>query len=536
MTIRVAIYVRVSTSRQAERDLSLPDQIAQCQAWCEARDWQVAEIFSEPGASALDDDRPAFQEMIFKATRPERPFDHVVVHSLSRFSRDSLHSELYVRQLRKAGVSLISITQDIGQDASGEFIRKVLNVFDEHQSRENAKHVHRAMLENARQGFWNGSRPPYGYDVVVVERRGNRDKKVLVINDREADIIREIYGLATGSQGRPMGVAAIAIHLNSRGETRRGRPFDTGGVHHLLTSTTYVGRHPFNRRDSRNGRMRPPSEWIEVEVPAIIDQALFDSVQRHLKSRNSRRVPARVTNGPTLLAGLARCGHCGSAMIQNTGKGGAYQYYCCSKKVRQGAKACPSKRIRMDRLDEQVIATVTSKALKPDYLNNLLAEYLKASSARDQSARDRLSRLKAKASEAGAAINRLLELVETGVMSADDPDLRERMVSLRLKREDFTREAAALQRRINDGEPELTEGAIARLAEFLNDKLWNGPPELKQGFTRLLLSEVEVNDNLIQIKGSTARVAKAASTDLGNLPWGVLSSVQEWRARRDSNS
>lgn len=119
--------------------------------------------------------------MIYKATRIERPYDFVVVHSLSRFSRDSLHSELYVRQLRKAGVELISITQDIGQDSSGEFIRKVLNVFDEHQSRENAKHVHRAMLENARQGFWNGSRPPFGYAVTVQERRGTKDKKVLVL-------------------------------------------------------------------------------------------------------------------------------------------------------------------------------------------------------------------------------------------------------------------------------------------------------------------------------------------------------------------
>lgn len=119
--------------------------------------------------------------MIYKATRIERSYDFVVVHSLSRFSRDSLHSELYVRQLRKAGVELISITQDIGQDSSGEFIRKVLNVFDEHQSRENAKHVHRAMLENARQGFWNGSRPPFGYAVTVQERRGTKDKKVLVL-------------------------------------------------------------------------------------------------------------------------------------------------------------------------------------------------------------------------------------------------------------------------------------------------------------------------------------------------------------------
>ena len=73
----------------------------------------------EPGASALDDDRAAFQEMIYKAKRTDRPFDYVVVHSLSRFSRDTLHSELYVRELAKAGVKLISITQDVGQDTGG---------------------------------------------------------------------------------------------------------------------------------------------------------------------------------------------------------------------------------------------------------------------------------------------------------------------------------------------------------------------------------------------------------------------------------
>ncbi|MGO4682374.1 recombinase family protein [Hyphomicrobium sp. 2TAF46] len=56
-----------------------------------------------------------------------------------------------------------------------------------------------------------------------------------------------------------MGVKAIASYLNERGITRRGRRFSTGGVHDLLTSSTYCGRHKFNRFDSRNGRPRPPS-------------------------------------------------------------------------------------------------------------------------------------------------------------------------------------------------------------------------------------------------------------------------------------
>lgn len=120
--MRAAIYVRVSTSRQADRDLSMPDQVAQCQAYCERKGWEVSDVFSEPGASALDEDRPIFQEMIYKAKRADKPFQYVVVHSLSRFSRDALHSELYVRQLVKAGVQLVSITQDIAQDTGGDFI------------------------------------------------------------------------------------------------------------------------------------------------------------------------------------------------------------------------------------------------------------------------------------------------------------------------------------------------------------------------------------------------------------------------------
>lgn len=195
---RAAIYARVSTVRQAERDLSIPDQINQCRNWCGRQGIEVVQIFTEPGASALDEDRPVFQEMIHTAKRSDHPFDVIVVHSLSRFSRDLLHSELYIRELRKADVELVSITQEVAHDPTGEMFRKLLHIFDEHQSRETAKHVHRAMLENARQGFWNGSRPPFGYRVGVAERRGTKEKKVLLVDQDEARIVCLIFDLATG--------------------------------------------------------------------------------------------------------------------------------------------------------------------------------------------------------------------------------------------------------------------------------------------------------------------------------------------------
>ena len=535
MTGKAAIYVRVSTAKQAESDLSIPDQIAQCQKWCEQRGWKVVEVFCEPGASALDEDRPVFQEMIFKATRSDHPFDHVIVHSLSRFSRDSLHSELYVRQLRKAGVELISITQDIGHDASGETYRKLLNIFDEHQSRENAKHVHRAMLENTRQGFWNGSRPPFGYGVVVKEVRGSKEKKVLAVNEDEARVVREIFDLAVGERGRSIGVKAIATHLNERGVKRRGVRFSTGSVYGILTCTAYRGQHYFNQYDSRNKKPRPPSQWIELAVPVIVDEQTFNAVQGLLKSRNARCTPPRVVNGRTLLAGVARCGYCNAALTLNTGKGGAYRYYCCSRKTKEGPLSCRGIRIPMDRLDNIVVDEVLARVVEPTRLHALLSAYLQTANERVDRNKKELAKLKHAHSDAQAGLSNLLSLVEKGLMEAGDPVLKERLLGLKLQRDELATEIAHVQQRIVSGEPEITPEKLAHFAALLRDKLTKGDPNFRKAYARLVMREVSVKDREIRISGSKAILARAASQALGKRSPEVLSFVREWRPLGESN-
>jgi site-specific DNA recombinase len=532
---RAAIYARVSTTRQVERDLSLPDQIAQCRAYCERQGWEVAEVFCEPGASALDDERAVFQEMIYKATRPDRPFDFVVVHSLSRFSRDSLHSELYVRKLRKAGVELVSITQTVSSDPSGEMFRKLLNVFDEHQSRENAKHVHRAMCENARQGFWNGSHPPFGYRTEIAERRGSKDKKVLVVDDEEARVVREIFALAEGREGRPLGVKAIACRLTERGLTRRGVRFSTGSVYDVLSSSTYYGQHYFNRRDSRTGASRPPSQWVGLQVPAIIAESTFNAVQALLQSRSPKRTPPRVVNGPTLLAGLARCGYCGAAMIQNTGKGGRYRYYCCSRKLKEGPFACKGLRAPMHKLDEIVVGEVARLVLDPERLRITLDAYVQSAAVQADAAKAQLAKLRHDHTAAAAGITRLLELVEKGLMEAEDPMMRERLVGLKLQRDQIAKEIAELQNRMASAKPTITPEKIARISQLLRSKLYDGPSEFRQAYARLLIDEVRVTEEEIRISGPKSVLAKCAAEGVAETVPRVLSFVREWRTRRDSN-
>ena len=87
-TVRAALYLRVSTGRQADSDLSIPDQRRQAKGYCTSRGWEIVADYVEPGASATDDRRPEFQRMIDAATVKPSAFDVILVHSFSRFFRD----------------------------------------------------------------------------------------------------------------------------------------------------------------------------------------------------------------------------------------------------------------------------------------------------------------------------------------------------------------------------------------------------------------------------------------------------------------
>jgi DNA invertase Pin-like site-specific DNA recombinase len=106
--LRAALYLRVSTARQAEHDVSIPDQ-AQGEAYCE----RAAISLSKPSSNHR---RPTTAARIPAHDRGRHveaaPFDVVVVHSFSRFFRDHFELEFYVRKLAKNGVKLVSITQE----------------------------------------------------------------------------------------------------------------------------------------------------------------------------------------------------------------------------------------------------------------------------------------------------------------------------------------------------------------------------------------------------------------------------------------
>jgi site-specific DNA recombinase len=404
--VRAALYLRVSTGRQADNDLSIPDQRRQARAYCASRDWEIVADYVEPGVSAIDDRRPEFQRMIDAATTKPPAFDMILVHSFSRFFRDQFQLEFYVRRLAKNGVRLISITQELGDDPMSNMIRQIMALFDEYQSKENAKHTLRAMKENARQGFWNGSLPPIGYRIVeATEQHGHRAKKTLEIDPIQAESVRLIFRLAREGDGTSglMGVKNITKHLNAAGiRTRDGGRWSVGAVHKVLTRRTYIGRHRFNTTLWKTRERKADAEVVEMAVPPIIEPTEFEAVQVVLKSRSPALTAPRVVSGPTLLTGICFCARCGSAMTLRTGKGGRYRYYTCSTKARQGETGCPGRTVSMDKLDRVVADHIAQRLLQPKRLGQILSSVLDRREERAERRTTHIAELRKRASEAAA--------------------------------------------------------------------------------------------------------------------------------------
>ena len=536
---RAAAYVRVSTSRQAEHETSLVDQIAAITSYCEARGIELVEVFREPGASATDDNRPQFRAMIEAATGRDRPFDLVIIHSFSRFFRDQFEFERYRRKLEKAKVELVSITQDVGEGATGDLVRSILSKFDEYQSAENAKHVRRSMLANAKQGFWNGSRPPLGYGVVVAERRGDKDKKVLVIDETEAPLVRRIFSLYLDGDGQsgPLGIKKIVSWLNGRSHSYRGKPFHVSNVNDVLRRTTYMGTHFFNQTDSRSGERRPREQWVSMTVPAIIDEQAFETVQARLAERNPKRMPARVVSGPTLLIGLARCGckDCRGALTIRTGKSGQYRYYACSRRATRGETACPGRSIRMEKLDRSVLDALEERIVAPERLPDLLAAFLERSDESDNRRREELALLRSAKTNSTGALNPLFELVEQGLAAPSDRDFAERLTHHRQKIASLTSDITSLEKQLTSSQRQVTPDIVEKFGGLLREGLRGNNPALRQAYVRLLIDEVVVGAEQIHIRGSRKALESAVLAASASLGAAVPSFAREWRARNDSN-
>ena len=535
---RVALYLRVSTGRQAENDVSLPSQRDMTTRYCLAQGWDIVTEFVEPGASATDDKRPIFQKMLEQAASPERTFDVICVHSFSRFYRNGAEMELTIRKLRKHGVDVVSMTQPTGDDPSQQLMRQIIGIFDEYTSRENGKNVTRAMRESAKQGFWNGATPPLGYKIIEAERRGSKIKKKLDLDPVEAELVRLIFKLYTEGDQRTgaLGIKETTKWLNERGyRTRRGATFGIGPVHGILKNACYAtGKWPYGRKNSRTGALHDPATIVEIDVPPIVPIETFDMVQAKLARNNPKVTAPRIVNGPTLLTGLAVCASCGSGMTRTgTARGHrSYSYYTCAGCHQKGKSVCKGRHIPMGKLDTLIIEGVKAQLLQPDRMSTILGALMDRQTTKDTAVEERRSVLKSEIKAKDEKLNRLYRAIEDGIVETDD-QLRDRIKAIKNERDMAQASLDRIAEQSRDRST-LTPERIKAFTKLMHDKLENGDVQARKAYLRVVISEIRVDDDKVSIIGDKATLSAVIAGQNGTNT-NVSGFVRKWRARNDSN-
>lgn len=361
-------YLRVSTVEQAEKELSLTAQRHSAEEFAARHDGVIDHHYVEAGASGTDTHRAVFNELLGDALAPDSMIATIVVHHTSRFTRDATHARVVKKQLRRVGVRVLSVTQELTEDPMGTLMEGFFECIDQYESELNGLRTSAAMREAIKQGFYPGGLTPYGFCKVPVEVRvGKKPRYKLEIEPREAEILCTMYRLyITGS-----GALKVAEALNRRGSrTRKGNLWDKGAVLQTLQQSAAGGVVRWGVR--HRGKLQPPEKWLTLPVEPIVDAKTYALVRELCERRRPTELPGRASSKPRALTGLARCGLCGSSyQLETSGKsldGSTYSYcyYNCRKTLRAGKKACPGFRVRVEDLDGQVLAAIADMACTPE--------------------------------------------------------------------------------------------------------------------------------------------------------------------------
>ena len=160
--------------------------------------------------------------MLEDVLKPGSDIGTIVVHHTSRFTRNATQARVVKEQLRKQGVKVVSVCQELNDDPIGQLIEGIFECIDQYESEVNGMRTIAAMREAVRQGFFPGSTPPYGFKVNKVEVRPGLMRSILEVDGHEAAVVRELFQLYVANNG----AKSVARELNRRERWyRKGKPW-----------------------------------------------------------------------------------------------------------------------------------------------------------------------------------------------------------------------------------------------------------------------------------------------------------------------
>lgn len=336
MRKRVAAYCRVSTDHEDQAN-SFESQQRYFRQYIERNpDWELYEIFADEGISGTNTKkRSEFKRMI--ACAKEGDFDLIITKEISRFARNTLDSIYYTRDLKKHGVGVIFMNDNINTlDGDAELRLAIMSSIAQEESRKTSERVKWGQKRRMEQGVVFG-RSMLGYDV--------KDGK-MTVNEDGAKIVRLIFHKFANEN---KGTHVIARELREAGITpMRVKEWSNTVILRVIRNEKYCGdlvqkktfTPDFLSHEKKYNRGEEEFVIIKDHHEPIVSRELFEKANRILdeksltqegKAKHSNRYP---------FSGKIKCGCCGSSYVaryKNRKNGTRYKAWRCYKSATQGS-------------------------------------------------------------------------------------------------------------------------------------------------------------------------------------------------------
>lgn len=372
--IRGAGYIRVSTTEQATRGMSLETQEAEIRAYADAHGIELVNIYVDRGITARKQlhRREAFVQMMRDVDAGL--IDRIIVMRLDRWFRNVYdYHKMMNEHLIPHNVDWCAVKEDYDTTTTnGRLMINLRLAIAEQECDTDSDRIRDVQENMVQKGLWPYGQAPIGYR--LAEKRLEKDPKT----EAQVKYFFE-HMLANGS------LRGALYAMNEKFGTR----YEYKRAQHMSRASVYYGAYSGNTNF----------------CPAYITKEEHERI-RYLASKNIR-VRKSTTNYPHLFCGLLICGDCGRRLSAQTIRrpSGIYVTYRCAHAMDN--HRCPNGHSISERVIEQYLLEHVQKELE-HYLFRVEVEKKKKAVYVDNTAQIRARQEKVKE----LFINDLIDLSE----------------------------------------------------------------------------------------------------------------------------
>lgn len=425
--LRVAAYCRVSTDNRDQANSFENQQKYFSEYIRNQSEWELCEIFADKGVSGTSTrHRKEFLRMVECARNGK--VDLIITKEISRFARNTLDSISYTRELKRYGVGVIFVLDNLDtRDPDAELRLTIMASLAQDESRRTSERVKWGQKRRMEDGVVFG-RSLLGYDV--------KDGK-MTINEEGAEIVRLIYHKCI-NEGK--GTHTIARELLEEGiKPLRVQEWSNTVILRVLRNEKYCGdlvqkktyTPDYLTHEKKYNHGEEEFVILRDHHEPIITREMFEEANRILdgrslspegKAKHSNRYP---------FSGKIKCGICGRSYVARYKpryNGSRYKAWRCGEAAKHGSRhldkagnevGCSSPSIRNEEAIHIMYLAIKNLKFNREKITRNLLKVIKAMLA-DSALNQSTTRLQKRMDDLVSKRGKLLELYMEGSISKEE--------------------------------------------------------------------------------------------------------------------